>query len=140
MTIATPVVLELEGMYDDSVVEEAVFAGTGFKIVQARLGLDLPTASVAEDVRKRTVGLFSFRRFLRAEDIALFPNLKVVVRMGVGYDRLDRVTLAERGVKVCNVPGTQRILDVCFSIEMVVGRRLRYNRSSGSCNGARVVS
>jgi lactate dehydrogenase-like 2-hydroxyacid dehydrogenase len=27
------------------------------------------------------------------------------VRMGVGYDRLDRVALAERGVIVCNVPG-----------------------------------
>ena len=28
-----------------------------------------------------------------------------IVRMGVGYDRLDRVALAEKGVTVCNVPG-----------------------------------
>ena len=28
-----------------------------------------------------------------------------IVRMGVGYDRLDRVALAARGVTVCNVPG-----------------------------------
>lgn len=26
--------------------------------------------------------------------------------MGVGYDRLDRVALAERNVTVCNVPGS----------------------------------
>lgn len=29
-----------------------------------------------------------------------------IVRMGVGYDRLDRVALAKRGVTVCNVPGS----------------------------------
>lgn len=41
----------------------------------------------------------------RREDLDLFPRLKVIVRMGVGYDRLDRAALAERGVTVCNVPG-----------------------------------
>ena len=28
------------------------------------------------------------------------------MRMGVGYDRLDRVALAERNITVCNVPGS----------------------------------
>lgn len=36
-----------------------------------------------------------------------------IVRMGVGYDRLDRVALAEKGVTVCNVPGTN-LLNVVF--------------------------
>ena len=35
-----------------------------------------------------------------------------IVRMGVGYDRLDRVALAARGVTVCNVPGASSKFDV----------------------------
>lgn len=39
-----------------------------------------------------------------------------IVRMGVGYDRLDRVALAERGVTVCNVPGTLAM--VCLVVPL----------------------
>jgi C-terminal binding protein len=31
-----------------------------------------------------------------------------IVRMGVGYDHLDRVALASRGVTLCNVPGATK--------------------------------
>ncbi|EME84181.1 uncharacterized protein MYCFIDRAFT_202919 [Pseudocercospora fijiensis CIRAD86] len=56
-------------------------------------------------------------------DVALFPNLKVIVRMGVGYDRLDRVALAKAGVTVCNVPdyGTAEIAD--HSIGLMLSMR-----------------
>lgn len=30
--------------------------------------------------------------------------------MGVGYDKVDRVALAKRGVMLCNVPGMQAVL------------------------------
>ena len=59
-----------------------------------------------------------------AEDLALFPNLKVIVRMGVGYDRLDRVALAERNVTVCNVPdyGTCEIADHALALALSLRR------------------
>ncbi|KAG8848906.1 Dehydrogenase [Serendipita sp. 405] len=58
------------------------------------------------------------------EDVALFPNLTVVVRMGVGYDRLDRVALHERGVIVCNCPdyGTTEVADHAIALALSLRR------------------
>ena len=67
-----------------------------------------------------------FRHWLRAADIARFPRLKAVVRMGVGYDRLDRETLAARGVTVCNVPdyGTTEVADHAMALALALRRGL----------------
>lgn len=121
---APPIVLELEGMYSESILEDTVFANTGYTYVSARIGLDAPTSLVPEDIRQRTEGLFIFRRFLKPEDIALFPKLKVVVRMGVGYDRLDREELAARGVQVCNIPdyGTTEVADHAVALGLALRR------------------
>lgn len=44
--------------------------------------------------------------------------------MGVGYDRLDRVAMAERGVTVCNVPdyGTAEIADHALALTLSLRR------------------
>lgn len=114
-------VLEPEGLYPDTALEEEIFAG------QARLvrggapgGLhELPDALCAE-----ADGLFVFRHWMSAADLARFPKLKVVVRMGVGYDRLDRAALAERGVMVCNIPdyGTAEVADHAVALALALRR------------------
>lgn len=43
---------------------------------------------------------------LNTGSIADAVSYNSIVRMGVGYDRLDRSALSRRGVTVCNVPGT----------------------------------
>src|ERR1700712_963063 len=50
--------------------------------------------------------------------------MRRVVRMGVGYDRLDRVALAKRNVTVCNVPdyGTAEIADHALSLALSLRR------------------
>src|SRR3981189_649786 len=37
-------------------------------------------------------------------DLQRFPKLRAIVRMGVGYDKLDRPAAAARNILVCNVP------------------------------------
>ncbi|OQO00910.1 hypothetical protein B0A48_13599 [Cryoendolithus antarcticus] len=89
-------------------------------------GVDLPKpwASVPEDLRRRTNGILTLKMRMTAEDVALFPNLKVIVRMGVGYDRLDRVALAKHNVIVCNVPdyGTSEIADHAMGLVLSLRR------------------
>ena len=49
-------------------------------------------------------GLMIMRWAVTAADLDRFPRLRCVVRMGIGYDKLDRKALAERNILVCNVP------------------------------------
>ena len=103
------VILEPEGIYEDTSIESTILGASlsqkPFEIHQGHLSEDISYSDLPQDLRERVHGLFVFRRWMSAADVALFPKLKVVVRMGVGYDRLDRRALAERGVKVCNCPG-----------------------------------
>lgn len=65
-----------------------------------------------------------FRHFLPAEQIARFPKLKVVVRMGVGYDRIDRAEAARRRIAVCNCPdyGTTEVADHALALALTLRR------------------
>ena len=115
-------VMQAEGLYPDDSVEREVL-GPDVRILQpvaARLA-DLPDALCAE-----VEGLFVFRQWLDAADIARFPRLRCVVRMGVGYDRLDRPALAARGVTVCNLPdyGTTEVADHAIALALALRRGL----------------
>jgi len=76
-TAQGPIILELEGMYPDSGLEDALFSSSGYIYHTPRLGLHQPTTDVPAEILQRTEGLFMFRRWLTAADIDLFPNLKV---------------------------------------------------------------
>lgn len=57
-------------------------------------------------------------------DFARFPKLRAVVRMGVGYDRLDRPAAASRNILVCNVPdyGTTEVADHAIALALTLRR------------------
>ena len=115
-------VMQAEGLYPDDAVEREVL-GPDVRILQPQADTlaEVPDALCAE-----VEGLFVFRHWLRAEDIARFPKLRCVVRMGVGYDRLDRATLATRGVTVCNLPdyGTTEVADHAIALALALRRGL----------------
>ncbi|MDA7872036.1 hypothetical protein N9B08_06305, partial [Akkermansiaceae bacterium] len=59
-----------------------------------------------------------------------FPNLKGVVRYGVGYDNIDLVATRERGVFACNTPdyGVDEVSDTAIAMIMAISRGIvRYD-------------
>lgn len=80
---------------------------------------DLPDADCAA-----AEGMMLFRNFMKKEDFSRFPNLKVIVRLGVGYDRIDRAAAHERSVTVCNVPDycTTEVADQALALAIGLRR------------------
>jgi C-terminal binding protein len=115
-------ILYSEAMYPDAAVEREVFGRDATILMPGADSLaGLPDADCAA-----ADGLMIFRHWLRAEDLARFPRLRAVVRMGVGYDRLDRAALAARGITVCNVPdyGTTEVADHAIALMLALRRGL----------------
>jgi len=116
-------VLEPEGLYPDTALDQRILGPT-VRILQgqARSSLaELPDSLLAE-----VDGLMTLRMAVPADQIARFPRLKVVVRMGVGYDRVDRAACAARGITVCNVPdyGTMEVAEFAVLLALSLRRGL----------------
>ena len=118
-------VLEPEGMYPDTRLESEVL-GPEVEVLHGGAPHTGTLDDLPDDLCARVDGLLIFRHFLRPHHIARFPRLKAVVRMGVGYDRLDRAALAERGITVCNVPdyGTTEVADHAMALVLALRRGL----------------
>jgi len=118
----TVTVLYPETIYPDDSVERAIF-GPDIRVLfreAASLG-DL----AAEDCAG-VDGLMLLRHFASGGDLARFPKLRALVRMGVGYDRIDRAAAAARGITVCNVPdyGTTEVADHAMALVLALRRGL----------------
>ncbi|GAC1482028.1 MAG: C-terminal binding protein [Acetobacteraceae bacterium] len=115
-------VLYPERLYDDDREERVVF-GPEARIVMrdSTVLADLTDADCAD-----VDGLMIFRQFVGAADIARFPRLRAIVRMGVGYDRIDRAAAALRSITVCNVPdyGTTEVADHAIALALALRRGL----------------
>ncbi|KIW37645.1 uncharacterized protein PV06_10285 [Exophiala oligosperma] len=133
-SIPTYTIIQADGLYPDDVVEQDIFNETpthdyNLRYVQTDLWPPgtveaKPWSAVDKALRDEVDGIMVLKMRFTAEDLALFPKLKVIVRMGVGYDRLDRVALAARGVTVCNVPdyGTAEIADHAIALALSLRR------------------
>jgi phosphoglycerate dehydrogenase-like enzyme len=115
-------VLYPETLYEDDRVERRVF-GPEVRVVvrDAETLSDLSDADCAE-----ADGLMILRQRVSAADFARFTKLRCVVRMGVGYDGIDRKAAADRRVMVCNVPdyGTTEVADHAIALALALRRGL----------------
>ena len=109
-------------MYPDETVEQRIFG----QRVDVRVREVASLAELPDDDCAATDGLMIFRQFVRAQDMARFPKLRAIVRMGVGYDRIDRAAAAARNIIVCNVPdyGTTEVADHAIALALALRRGL----------------
>ena len=119
----TLTVLEPEGLYPDTDLEQRVM-GPAVRILRGTCKSSL--AELPDELCQQADALMTLRMWVPADQIARFPKLKVIVRMGVGYDRVDRVAAAARGIKVCNVPdyGTQEVAEFAVLMALALRRGL----------------
>jgi D-3-phosphoglycerate dehydrogenase len=63
---------------------------------------------------------------LTEASLSRFPQCKVVVRCGVGFDRVDIEAAGRHGIVVCNVPdyGTEEVADHALLMLLAIARRL----------------
>ncbi len=115
-------VLYPEAIYPDDSVEREIF-GPETRILRRDVRR---LADLSDEDCAAADGLMILRLHVTAEDVARFARLKALVRMGVGYDRLDRKALAARSVLVCNVPdyGTTEIADHAIALALALRRGL----------------
>ncbi len=115
-------VLYPEKLYVDDSVERRVF-GPDVN-VQVRDTQELRELSDADCAAAD--GLMILRQSVQEADLARFTKLRCVVRMGVGYDKIDRKAAHARQVTVCNVPdyGTTEVADHAIALTMALRRGL----------------
>ncbi|RYY14040.1 MAG: C-terminal binding protein, partial [Alphaproteobacteria bacterium] len=115
-------ILYPERMYPNDAEERGIFPPDAtIQMLDTRVLADLSDAECAE-----IDGLMVFRQWVGAADMARMPKLRAIVRMGVGYDRIDRAAAAARGIIVCNVPdyGTTEVADHAIALTMALRRGL----------------
>jgi len=104
----------------DDGLEAGIF-GPDVRIKQRQVKTlaDLDPADCAE-----VDGLMIMRYAVTPEDIARFPRLRAIVRMGVGYDKIARPAAAARNILVCNVPdyGTTEVADHAMAMALSLRR------------------
>jgi phosphoglycerate dehydrogenase-like enzyme len=116
-------VLYSENAYGDDRVEREIY-GPDVRVILPGPTQSLTDLSDADCAAADGLMILRFR--FTPADLARFPKLRAVCRMGVGYDGIDRKACAEKQVMVLNVPdyGTTEVADHAISLVLALRRGL----------------
>jgi phosphoglycerate dehydrogenase-like enzyme len=116
-------VLYSENNYADDSVERRIY-GPDVRVIVPQAFASLADLSDADCAAAD--GLMILRFKVTAADLRRFPKLRVICRMGVGYDNLDRKAAAGRQITIVNVPdyGTTEVADHAIALALALRRGL----------------
>jgi len=107
---------------------------------------DDPRALAARLAPRCEIAVTNGGRGMRAEEMALLPNLKLVACFGVGVDAIDLACARSRGIAVTNTPDvlTEDVADMALALLLAAVRRIpqgdRFVREGKWLKGAMPVT
>jgi D-3-phosphoglycerate dehydrogenase / 2-oxoglutarate reductase len=112
----------LNPTYPNLDLEEEVLKGTGIELVRFRASGDQDFAGAGDQIDAILTDTTPITR----QTVSYLNRCKIVVRLGVGYDIVDRAACRERGIVVCNVPdyGVEEVANHAVALLLAVQRRL----------------
>lgn len=116
-------VVAIDGGYADYACEQELLAAAGASFELLPCGGD--AAAIAARIHD-AAGLLVRESRIAAGVIEAMPNLRAIVRYGIGVDNIDLAAASRRGVKVANVPdyGTEEVSDQGMALLLAVVRRV----------------
>ncbi|WP_136637636.1 C-terminal binding protein [Pseudooceanicola onchidii] len=121
--MTTPTIAVLEPGYATYDTETSVLGAAGARIVAVGEGVDAVPA--LRDLNPQ--GILVRERTIGQAELAACPDLRVVVRYGVGTDNIDLDAARDRGVYVANVPdygAEHEVSDHALALYLSVQRRV----------------
>ena len=111
--------------HESMTVEEKLFAESGLSYTHLACRTE---DEVIDQCRGAVIVMNQYAPFTPRVYAALSPELKLIVRYGVGVDNIDLEAATQYGVQVCNVPdyGMNEVSDHALGLMLALVRKLPF--------------